>query len=66
MSADPHCKLAPCPFCGGAATLEPMPGSRGWWRVRCMAYLCGGTTWAMSEAPIAVAAWNLRVSDEQN
>ena len=49
-----------CPYCGGKATLDPMPGSRGWWRVRCRHYECGGTTWAMDEADKAVEAWNRR------
>ena len=64
MSADPQSKLSPCPFCGGKATLQPMPGSRGWWQVRCKVYLCGGTTWAMGEKELAVDAWNKRTPDE--
>ena len=57
---EPYGKLAPCAFCGGKATLAPMPGTRGWWQVRCRAYLCGGTTWDMSEVELAVDAWNRR------
>lgn len=57
---EPYGKRAPCAFCGGKATLAPMPGTRGWWQVRCRAYLCGGTTWDMSEVELAVDAWNRR------
>jgi Restriction alleviation protein Lar len=57
--------LLPCPFCGGPATLSPLPMASTWWRVRCDAYRCGGTTWAMGEADEAASAWNRR-ADEQN
>ncbi len=55
--------LLPCPHCDGPAKLAPMPGSDTWWQVRCQNYHCGGTTWAMSEADQAVAAWNRRAGD---
>lgn len=53
-------RALPCPLCGGAGRLDPMPGAAGWWRVRCLAWECGCTTWAMDEAEKAVAAWNRR------
>jgi hypothetical protein len=52
-----------CPFCGRSAKLAPMPGARGWWRVRCEWYDCGGTTWAVQDPGDAVRAWNRRPSD---
>lgn len=56
--------LKPCPFCGGAAKLAPMPQASGWWQVRCRDFHCGGTTWAMQEGDAVSEAWNRR-SDEQ-
>lgn len=34
---EPYGKRAPCAFYGGKVTLAPMPGTRGWWQVRCRA-----------------------------
>ena len=53
----------PCPFCGSGAKLAPLPNASGWWRVRCNAGQCGGTTWAIQGATEAVAAWNRRPSN---
>ncbi|WP_404818597.1 hypothetical protein [Rhodoferax ferrireducens] len=39
-----------------------MIGARSWWRVRCEAYQCGGTTWAMQGPIEAVEAWNRRAN----
>lgn len=55
--------VKPCPFCCRSATLSPMRGASGWWRVRCDWHDCGGTTWAIQEAEAAVAAWNRRPGD---
>lgn len=57
--------LKPCPFCGGTAKLAPMIGARSWWRVRCDAYLCGGTTWAMQGHMEALEAWNRRANGKE-
>jgi len=59
-------KVKPCAFCGEIGKLSPMPNASGWWRVRCQRYDCGGTTWAMSDAEQAVAAWNRRAGDESS
>ena len=56
-------KVKPCPFCSGKAALEPMPSSRGWWRVKCRNYHCGGTNWAMGREEEALTAWNARAAD---
>lgn len=55
--------VKPCPFCAGVATLQPMKGASGWWRVRCDDYHCGGTTWALQGAADAAEAWNRRPPD---
>lgn len=47
-----------CPFCGGPARLAPMTSAKNWWRVRCEAYRCGGTIWAMPGYQEAIEAWN--------
>ncbi|WP_365755780.1 Lar family restriction alleviation protein [Noviherbaspirillum sp.] len=57
--------LRPCAFCGGPATLSPMPSAQTWWQVRCKDYHCGGTTWAMDDEDKAVAAWNRRPDGEE-
>jgi hypothetical protein len=54
--------LQPCPLCGGTATLSSLSRAPTWWRVRCNEYECGATTWAMSEADLAVKAWNRRAN----
>lgn len=56
-------KLSPCPFCGTEARLLPMPGARDWWRVQCVRWACGGTTYATPSKEEAVAAWNRRARD---
>lgn len=54
-------ELKPCPFCGGRATLNPMPGTnKNWWRVQCVSHKCGGTTWPLSDQKEAVTLWNRR------
>ncbi|CAB3901097.1 Lar family restriction alleviation protein [Achromobacter animicus] len=55
-------QLKPCPYCGGKAQLKPMPGAYMWFKVRCEAYECGGTTWALMGAGEAAAAWNRRAN----
>lgn len=63
MSTNPNAlqrDLKPCPFCGGPATLMQMPRASFWWRVRCDSFQCGGTTWALMGADVAVEAWNRR------
>lgn len=54
----------PCPFCGGSATLAPMPNAETWWQVRCDDYRCGGTTWATLDEEQAVNVWNRRAHGE--
>ena len=55
-------QLKPCPYCGGKGQLKPMPGAPMWFRVRCEAYECGCTTWALMGAPDAATAWNRRAN----
>lgn len=57
--------LLPCPFCGGKGRLQEKSGAHEWWLVRCERYLCGGTTWAMDDRMVAVAAWNRRSSHDR-
>lgn len=56
-------ELSTCPFCGSEARLLPMPNARDWWRVQCVRWQCGGTTYATPSEEEAVAAWNRRCSD---
>jgi ribosomal protein L37AE/L43A len=57
-------QVKPCPFCSRTATLAPMRGTTGWWRVRCDFHDCGGTTWAIQGAEDAVNVWNRRPAGE--
>ena len=57
--------LKPCPFCGTAAKLAPMPGAREWWRVTCENFGCGGKTWALKGHADAVTAWNRRTHGKE-
>jgi len=58
--------IKPCPYCGGGAALQPMPHSRGWYRVQCLDKDCGGTTWAWPTREGAVATWNRRHGAERD
>jgi hypothetical protein len=64
ITSDIAPRLNPCPFCGGRGELGLMPGTTGWWRVRCKDYHCGGTTWALQGREVAVSAWNRRVTTD--
>lgn len=57
--------LLPCAHCAGPAELEPMPKAAHWWRVRCVDYDCGATTWAKVGPEEAAAAWNRRADGPQ-
>ena len=64
--------LLPCPFCGGAVTLERVPdsssfefGTRKWWGVKCRNTINLGGTCAIEAVPTAspeaaIARWNRR------
>lgn len=57
--------LKPCPFCAGPPKLEPLPGSRDWWKVQCKDHHCGGRNWGMETAEAAAAAWNRRSGGQE-
>lgn len=61
--SDVQASLKPCPHCGGAATLKPMPNAPMWFHVRCNAFDCGSTTWAQMGAQEAADRWNRRAAN---
>jgi hypothetical protein len=78
MANDTVIVLLPCPFCGGAVTLErttgsyeEMHGKREWWGVVCRNTRNRGGTCAVQIIPsasqeAAVARWNMRAPAAQD
>lgn len=74
MTPEQREELKPCPFCGGAVTLEKGTrdsnmGPRNWWGVKCRNTMNLGGTCAIEQIPsgspeAAIERWNRRAQVE--